>query len=332
MSSIPGYSMEAWLEWNYSVGQADPKFKLLVYMFEEYRTYIEDKLSDFDEDNQSWRAYNSAVFGDCFPEEFEKRVDALLPGSYYSPTFTGTPTAPVVSNTQQAVGVSTIQTGNDMSYSKDTATGLAVQERLMLMGVETPFIPTKIDKPKLQSLFADIMTTVGLDLSDDSLAETPRRLAKLYSNEFFAGLDYDNFPTATVVANKMGFDEIILERNVQVRSLCEHHFLPIVGGAFVAYLPEEKVLGLSKINRIVDFFCRRPQIQERLTLQIYHALSYLLETDNVAVIIEAEHMCVKLRGVEDACSDTITSKLGGKFKDGPMRAEFIALAKGMAPQ
>lgn len=216
-----------------------------------------------------------------------------------------------------------------MTYSKDKTVGLEIHEHLKAQGVETPFAQTTIDVPHLEILFKEVMKTVGLDLSNDSLAETPRRLAKLYSSEFFAGLDYGNFPTATVVENKMKFDEMVLERNVKVNSLCEHHFLPVVGFAYVAYLPEKKVLGLSKINRIVDFFCRRPQIQERLTLQIYYALSYLLETPNVAVIIEAEHSCVKLRGVEDACSDTVTSKLGGTFRQGELRAEFIALAKGL---
>jgi GTP cyclohydrolase I len=170
---------------------------------------------------------------------------------------------------------------------------------------------------------------LGLDLTDDSLNETPRRLTKLYAVEYFAGLNYDNFPEATVVSNKFNYNEMLIERNVKVNSLCEHHFLPILGGAFVAYIPEKKVLGLSKINRIVDFFCRRPQIQERLTAQIYHALSLILETENVAVIIEAEHMCVRTRGVEDACSDTITSKLGGAFVKPEVRAEFIALCKGL---
>jgi GTP cyclohydrolase I len=130
----------------------------------------------------------------------------------------------------------------------------------------------------------------------------------------------------------MCYDEMVLERNVQVYSLCEHHFLPVVGGAFVAYIPNEKVIGLSKLNRIVDFFSRRPQIQERLTAQIQETLKFLLETDNVAVVIQAEHMCVKLRGVEDACSDTTTSKLSGTFKTNPTtRAEFFSLCKGLLP-
>lgn len=214
-----------------------------------------------------------------------------------------------------------------MSYSKDAEVGYKVRDRLIELGVETPFDPLHVPNNKrMESIFEEFLDELGLDRKDDSLMETPRRLAKLYIDEYCSGLNYDNFPKATVVENKMKVDEMVLERNVQVRSLCEHHFLPIIGSAFVAYLPEKKVLGLSKINRIVDFFCRRPQIQERLVLQIYNALAYLLETDNVAIIIQAEHMCVSTRGVEDPCSDTVTSKLGGKFREGAMRAEFVALA------
>jgi GTP cyclohydrolase I len=148
----------------------------------------------------------------------------------------------------------------------------------------------------------------------------------MWKNELFWGLDYNNFPKATVVENKMRYDEMVLERNITVQSMCEHHLLPILGGAHVAYIPKHKVLGLSKLNRIVDFFCRRPQIQERLTAQIFHTLTYLLETEDVAVCIAAEHLCVKIRGVEDSCSDTVTSQLGGVFKSRDMpRQEFFSL-------
>jgi len=214
-----------------------------------------------------------------------------------------------------------------MSYSKDAEVGYQVRERLIDLGVETPFKSHHVpNRSKVNDLFTAFLEELGLDLQDDSIMDTPRRLTKLYLDEYCSGLDYGNFPKATVVENKMQVDEMVLERDISVRSLCEHHFLPIIGNAFVAYLPNQKVLGISKINRIVDFFSRRPQIQERLTLQIYHALSYLLETDNVAIIIQGEHMCVQTRGVEDPCSDTVTSKLGGKFKDGALRAEFITLA------
>jgi GTP cyclohydrolase IA len=216
-----------------------------------------------------------------------------------------------------------------MSYSKDSAVGYQIRTHLEGLGVETPFTGRMPNRMKLQDLMTEFMNEFGLNLQDDSLAETPKRVAKLYIDEYFYGLDYTQFPKATVVENKMHVDEMVVERNIIVNSLCEHHLLPIVGKAYVAYIPKEKVLGLSKLNRIVDFFSRRPQIQERLTLQIYHALSFLLGTEDVAVMVEAEHMCVKTRGVMDACSDTITSKLGGSFKDGTVRAEFIELSKGL---
>jgi len=217
-----------------------------------------------------------------------------------------------------------------MAYSTDAQLGFKVNQHLTDLGVETPFKQKEISKTALEYHFAEIMKEVGLDLTDDSLMETPRRLAKLFGPaEYFAGLNYDNFPKATVVDNKFQYNEMLIERNIIVNSLCEHHFLPIIGKAFVAYIPEKKVLGLSKLNRIVDFFARRPQIQERLTAQIYHTLSFILETENVAVILEAEHMCVKTRGVLDACSDTVTSQLGGAFKKPEVRAEFIALSKGL---
>lgn len=216
-----------------------------------------------------------------------------------------------------------------MNYAKDSSLGQQVREYLISKGVETPFTPKQINRTRLEELFTEIHKEIGMDLADDSIIETPRRLAKLYSHqEFFAGLDYDAFPKATVVENKMKFDEVVLERNVKISSLCEHHWLPISGIGMVAYIPEKKVMGLSKLNRIVDFFCRRPQIQERLTVQIFHALSFLLETENVAVIIQAEHACVRLRGVEDPCSDTTTSYLGGNFRLPHVRQELLALCAG----
>jgi|TARA_R110002074_G_scaffold334242_2_gene504496 GTP cyclohydrolase I len=174
------------------------------------------------------------------------------------------------------------------------------------------------------------MDTLGLDLSDDSLTDTPKRVAKMYVNEIFWGLDYDAFPKCTTVNNKMHYDEMVVERNINVQSNCEHHFVVIDGLATVAYIPNERVLGLSKINRIVEYFSKRPQIQERLTEQIYYALQYILGTDNIAVLIDAQHYCVKSRGVEDVGSSTITSKLGGGFrdKDDPgLRAEFLSIAR-----
>ena len=222
-----------------------------------------------------------------------------------------------------------------MSYNKtktDPALGQKVHEHLVSVGVETPVIDNGLSRAekieKIESHFDDIVTTLGLDLQDDSLMETPKRVAKMYVNEIFWGLDYDAFPKATVVENKMNYNEMVVERNISVQSNCEHHFVVIDGLATVAYVPKEKVLGLSKINRIVEYFSKRPQIQERLTEQIYHALSFILETENVAVMIDAQHYCVKSRGVEDTGSSTITSRLGGNFKAHPeVRAEFLALLK-----
>lgn len=210
-------------------------------------------------------------------------------------------------------------------------TGLDIKKHLMGVGVETPMVERLDEKTDsvldvLSGSTARMMMAMNLNLEDDSLSETPLRVAKMWKNELFWGLDYNNFPKATVVQNKMQYDEMVLERSITVQSMCEHHLLPILGTAHVAYIPGDRVLGLSKLNRIVDFFCRRPQIQERLTAQVYHTLSYLLGTKNVAVCITAEHMCVKMRGVQDACSDTVTSKLGGDFRENAnTRAEFFNL-------
>lgn len=215
----------------------------------------------------------------------------------------------------------------------DPKLGQKIHEWLVKHGVETPMseLPDtpltpaqKIDI--IESKFRDIMETLGLDLSDDSLEETPKRVAKMFVREIFWGLDYSCFPKCTTVSNKMHYDEMVVERNINVQSNCEHHFVIIDGLATVGYIPNEKVLGLSKINRIVEYFSKRPQIQERLTEQVYFALQYILETDDIAVVIDAQHFCVKSRGVEDVGSSTVTSKLGGVFKEKPeVRAEFMNL-------
>jgi GTP cyclohydrolase I len=222
-----------------------------------------------------------------------------------------------------------------MSYNKtktDPELGQKVHEHLVKMGVETPTVNNAIERKAkieiIENAFTNIMLTLGLDLSDDSLCDTPNRVAKMYVNEIFWGLDYDAFPKCTAVDNKMKYNEMVCERNINVQSNCEHHFVVIDGLATVAYVPNQKVLGLSKINRIVEYFSKRPQIQERLTEQIFHALQYILETEDVAVMIDAQHYCVKSRGVEDTGSSTVTSKLGGGFKSDPAaRAEFYQLAR-----
>ena len=222
-----------------------------------------------------------------------------------------------------------------MSYNKtktDPELGQRVHEHLVKVGVETPTKPNKLIRTDkihvIEGHFKSIMETLGLDLTDDSLIETPKRVAKMYVNEIFWGLDYEAFPKCTTVDNKMKYNEMVCERNVSVQSNCEHHFVVIDGLATVAYVPKDKVLGLSKINRIVEYFSKRPQIQERLTEQVFHTLQFILETDDVAVMIDAQHYCVKSRGVEDTGSSTVTSRLGGGFKTDPAaRAEFYQIAR-----
>jgi GTP cyclohydrolase I len=224
-----------------------------------------------------------------------------------------------------------------MSFDKtkcDPVLGKKIREHLIKQGVETPInneallVENKKKIDILENAFTTIWKTVGMDLVDDSLRETPNRMAKMYINEIYFGLKEENFPKCTTVDNKMHYDEMVVERNVSVQSNCEHHGVVIDGLATVAYVPNQKVLGLSKINRIVEYFSKRPQIQERLTEQIFHALQFILETEDVAVMIDAKHYCVASRGVEDTGSSTVTSKLGGGFKSDPAaRAEFYQLAR-----
>ena len=177
---------------------------------------------------------------------------------------------------------------------------------------------------KIQKHFSEIMQILGLDLADDSLRDTPKRVAKMYVNEIFGGLNPSHFPKITVIENKMQYDQMVCVQNIEVISFCEHHFQPIDGFATVAYIPKNKVIGLSKINRIVEFFAKRPQVQERLTKQIADCLQYILETEDIAVHINAKHYCVKARGVQDTHSSTTTADLRGEFKNsGDTRTEFL---------
>jgi len=220
-----------------------------------------------------------------------------------------------------------------MSYNKtktDPDLGRKVQEHLVKKGVQTPMKENKLSRTEkietISSHMYQVMRALGLDMEDDSLQDTPNRVAKMYVNEVFWGLDPDAFPKCTAVENKMKYDEMVVERNVNVQSNCEHHFVVIDGFATVGYIPKDKVIGLSKINRVVEYFAKRPQIQERLTEQVYHALSFILGTDDVGVIIDAQHFCVKSRGVEDVGSSTVTSKLGGVFKSDPAtKSEFMSI-------
>ena len=193
---------------------------------------------------------------------------------------------------------------------------------------QTPFrengLSSDEKKAKIEGLFTEILNTLGLDLTDDSLKETPHRVAKMYVDEIFWGLETENFPKITVVENKFDYDHAVVEINIVTNSHCEHHFVPIIGKTHIAYVPNQKVIGLSKLNRIVDYFSKRPQIQERLTLQIHQALCQILETQDVAVVVDAMHSCVKTRGIKDVTAMTRTSKLSGVFKeDTSHRAEFM---------
>ena len=168
-----------------------------------------------------------------------------------------------------------------------------------------------------------IMETLGLDLSDDSLKGTPNRVAKMFVNEIFGGLDPANKPKASTFDNKYQYGEMLVEKNITLYSTCEHHFLPIVGRAHVAYISNGTVVGLSKMNRIVDYFAKRPQVQERLTIQIVKELQKVLNTKDVACVIDAKHLCVNSRGIKDIESSTVTSEFGGKFKDKETKREFL---------
>ncbi|MFM2608204.1 GTP cyclohydrolase I FolE [Vibrio chagasii] len=203
-----------------------------------------------------------------------------------------------------------------------------VREALLGKGLETPMTSSEMNNGqkynRIKGLLTEVVSTLGLDLTDDSLAETPHRIAKMYVHEIFSGLDYNNFPKISVIDNKMSVDEMVKVSDIDLTSTCEHHFITIDGLAQVAYIPKSKILGLSKINRIVRFFAQRPQVQERLTQQILVAIQTLVETENVAVTIKATHYCVKSRGVMDANSETTTTALGGSFKTNPQtRAEFL---------
>jgi GTP cyclohydrolase I len=176
----------------------------------------------------------------------------------------------------------------------------------------------------IEKHFREIMNVLGLDLTDDSLKGTPRRVAKMYIKEIFSGLDPKNKPNVKLFENKYKYSEMLVEKDITFFSNCEHHFVPIYGKAHVAYISNGNVIGLSKINRIVQYFAKRPQVQERLTMQIGNELKTLLGTEDVAVIIDAHHMCVSSRGIQDVNSSTVTSYYGGKFEiDEQTRAEFM---------
>tara|TARA_B110000003_G_scaffold250578_1_gene263708 strand:- start:1404 stop:2081 length:678 start_codon:yes stop_codon:yes gene_type:complete len=175
----------------------------------------------------------------------------------------------------------------------------------------------------IQKNVKEILYTLGMDMTDDSLKGTPKRVAKAYVNELFGGLNPENMPVGSTFNNKYKYSEMLVEKNITVFSTCEHHLLPIHGKAHVAYFSNSNVIGLSKMNRIVDYFSRRPQVQERLTIQVVKALQEILKTDDVACVIDAKHMCVNSRGIKDKDCSTVTGEFGGKFKDQSVKREFL---------
>src|SRR5262245_38127526 len=215
----------------------------------------------------------------------------------------------------------------------DPELGQQIHKMLLERGVETPLMENQDsldmepDQDVIEDRVYDILSELGLDVEgDDSLSETPKRVAKMFCEEIFGGLSYGNFPKCTTIENKWGMDEVVLVRNQTLRSTCEHHLQPIYGSVHIAYLPNGRVIGLSKLTRVASFFAARPQVQERLTEQIHAALVYILQTEDVAVIIEAEHYCMRMRGVKDACSDTVTSRMTGRFREvQPLREETLLL-------
>ena len=180
---------------------------------------------------------------------------------------------------------------------------------------------------KIEESVKDILNTLGMDLTDDSLQGTPKRVAKAFVNEIFMGLNPKNMPKPSTFENNYSYGEMLVEKNIVVYSTCEHHLLPIIGRAHVAYISDGKVIGLSKMNRIVEYFSKRPQVQERLTMQVVQAMQEALGTQDVACVIDAKHLCVNSRGIKDIESSTVTAEFGGKFKEKDTKREFLDYLK-----
>ncbi|HMZ68915.1 MAG TPA: GTP cyclohydrolase I FolE [Chitinophagales bacterium] len=186
------------------------------------------------------------------------------------------------------------------------------------------------DEEKIKNIalhFEKIMQTLGLDLSDDSLKDSPRRVAKMYVQETFSGLDEKNKPAISLFENKYAYNKMLVEKNITLYSNCEHHFVPIIGKVHIAYIPDKEVIGLSKLNRLVQFYAQRPQVQERLTIQIADALKNIFKHNDVAVVVEADHLCVASRGIKDTNSLTITSVFSGQFEKDSFKQEFLRYIK-----
>lgn len=220
-----------------------------------------------------------------------------------------------------------------MKIENTTNTNDELGENHIGTSSDTPMKPDAFelsDLKKIEIIQDDvrhIMETLGLDLTDDSLKGTPKRVAKMFVNEIFGGLNPEKKPTASVFDNKYKYGEMLVEKNITVYSTCEHHLLPIVGKAHIAYISNGTVVGLSKMNRIVDYFAKRPQVQERLTIQVVKELQKVLNTDDVACVIDAKHLCVNSRGIRDIESSTVTSEFGGKFKNKETKREFLDYIK-----
>lgn len=219
--------------------------------------------------------------------------------------------------------------GNGNGHHFETTYELIGDEHLAT-SIETPMredafaLSDEAKIARIERHFEQIMHTLGLDLTDDSLKGTPRRVAKMYVKEIFSGLNPANKPAPSLFDNKFRYGQMLVEKSINLNSTCEHHFLPIFGKAHVGYVANGAVIGLSKFNRIVDYFARRPQVQERLTVQISNELKKVLNTEDVAVVIEAKHMCVSCRGIQDESSTTLTAEYSGIFKDDKRREEFLA--------
>ena len=204
-----------------------------------------------------------------------------------------------------------------------------IGENHVATSAENPIRPDAFDISdeekivKIEKSVKDILHTLGMDLTDDSIQGTPKRVAKAFINEMFMGLNPKNKPKASTFDNNYNYGEMLVEKNIVLYSTCEHHLLPIIGRAHVAYISDGKVIGLSKMNRIVEYFSKRPQVQERLTMQIVQAMQEALGTKDVACVIDAKHLCVNSRGIKDIESSTVTSKFGGKFKEKETMKEFL---------
>lgn len=217
-----------------------------------------------------------------------------------------------------------------LSYTSESVSDDVIGEEHIGTSYDTPlredaFLLTDEEKiRRISNHFREIMETLGLDLTDDSLRGTPRRVAKMYVKEIFSGLNPENKPAVALFENKYGFRQMLVEKNITLYSNCEHHFVPIIGKVHIGYISSGKVIGLSKLNRIVQYYARRPQVQERLNIQIANELKAVLETEDVAVVVDAVHLCVSSRGIRDTNSSTVTAQYSGAFLEADTKKEFLA--------